>query len=142
MGVGGGYAWAQFVDSLHECEYGPFFAAFAPLADDVAADVYLHPHLRYFMRQVRVVAYSQFLESYKSVTLQSMADSFGVSAAFLDGELCSFISAGRLNCKVDKVAGVVETNRPDAKNALYQTVIKQGDLLLNRVQKLSKVIDL
>jgi 26S proteasome regulatory subunit N7 len=39
------------------------------------------------------------------------------------------------------VAGVVETNRPDAKNALYQDAIKQGDQLLNRVQKLSRVIN-
>ena len=31
---------------------------------------------------------------------------------------------------------------PDAKNALYQAAIKQGDHLLNRVQKLSKVIDI
>eukprot|EP00958_Prasinococcus_capsulatus_P020230 scaffold2591_cov417-Prasinococcus_capsulatus_cf.AAC.4 len=35
-------------------------------------------------------------------------------------ELSRFIAVGRLNCKIDKVAGVVETNRPDAKNALYQ----------------------
>eukprot|EP01047_Picozoa_sp_COSAG01_P116331 COSAG01_NODE_44992_length_413_cov_6.764331_2_plen_26_part_01 len=26
----------------------------------------------------------------------------------------------------------METNRPDAKNALYQDAIKQGDQLLNR----------
>jgi 26S proteasome regulatory subunit N7 len=31
--------------------------------------------------------------------------------------------------------------RPDAKNALYLETIKRGDLLLNRVQKLSRVID-
>lgn len=31
--------------------------------------------------------------------------------------------------------------RPDAKNALYLEAIKRGDLLLNRVQKLSRVID-
>lgn len=40
-----------------------------------------------------------------------------------------------------QVAGVIETMRPDAKNAQYQAAIKQGDLLLNRLQKLSKVID-
>ena len=34
------------------------------------------------------------------------------------------------------------TNRPDAKNALYQSYIKEGDNLLNRIQKLSRVIDL
>lgn len=32
--------------------------------------------------------------------------------------------------------------RADAKTALYQQAIKQGDLLLNRVQKLSKIIDI
>ena len=40
--------------------------------------------------------------------------------AALCRELSRFIAVGRLNCKIDKVAGVVETNRPDAKNALYQ----------------------
>lgn len=57
-------------------------------------------------------------------------------------ELSRFISAGKLHCKIDKVAGVLETNRPDSKNALYQSTIKQGDFLLNRIQKLSRVIDL
>ena len=40
-----------------------------------------------------------------------------------------------------QVAGVIETTRPDAKNAQYQSAIKHGDMLLNRLQKLSKVID-
>jgi 26S proteasome regulatory subunit N7 len=49
---------------------------------------------------------------------------------------------GRLNCKIDKVDGVLQTNRPDLKNSLYQTLIKDGDALLNNVSKLSRVIDL
>lgn len=53
----------------------------------------------------------QFLDSYKSVTLDSMAQSFGVSIAFIDSELADFIVSGRLTAKIDKVAGVVETNR-------------------------------
>ena len=40
-----------------------------------------------------------------------------------------------------QVGGVVETNRPDTKNAQYQACIKQGDFLLNRVQKLGRVVD-
>jgi 26S proteasome regulatory subunit N7 len=70
-----------------------------------------------------------------------MASAFGVSVTFLDKELGRFISAGRLNAKVDKVEGVVITNRPDEKNAQYQAAIKLGDQLLNRVQKLARVID-
>ncbi len=32
--------------------------------------------------------------------------------------------------------------RPDAKNALYADTLKRGDLLLSRVQKLARVIDM
>ena len=53
-----------------------------------------------------------------------------------------FIAAGRLHAKIDKVNGIVETNRPDSKNQQYQNAIKQGDLLLNRIQKLSRVINI
>nr|CAD1834515.1 unnamed protein product [Ananas comosus var. bracteatus] len=57
-------------------------------------------------------------------------------------ELSHFIAAGQLHCKIDKVADILETNRPDARNAFYRATIKQGDFLLNRIQKLSRVIDL
>lgn len=133
---------SEFLNSLYDCQYKSFFTAFAGLADQIKLDRYLHPHFRYYMREVRTVVYSQFLESYKSVTIEAMAKAFGVSVDFIDLELSRFIAAGKLHCKIDKVAGVLETNRPDAKNALYQSTIKQGDLLLNRIQKLSRVIDL
>ena len=100
------------------------------------------PHIRHFCREMRIRAYAQLLESYRSVQLSSMADAFGVSAEFIDKELSRFISSGRLHCKIDKVGGVVETNRPDTRNAQYQATIKHGDVLLNRVQKLSRVINL
>ena len=45
---------------------------------------------------------AQFLESYKSVTLGSMAAAFGVSVDFMDRELVDFIVAGRLPAKIDK----------------------------------------
>ncbi|CAM8925006.1 unnamed protein product [Rhodiola kirilowii] len=132
----------DFLNDLYGCQYKSFFSAFAGLADAIKLDRYLHPHFRYYMREVRVVVYSQFLEPYKSVTIDAMAKAFDVSVDFIDIELSKFIAAGKLHCKIDKVAGVLETNSPDAKNALYQDTIKQGDFLLNRIQKLSRVIDL
>ncbi|PSR89501.1 26S proteasome non-ATPase regulatory subunit like [Actinidia chinensis var. chinensis] len=132
----------EFLNSLYDCQYKSFFVAFAGLTEQIKLDRYLHPHFRYYMREVRTVVYSQFLESYKSVTIEAMAKAFGVTVEFIDLELSRFIAAGKLHCKIDKVAGVLETNRPDAKNALYQATIKQGDFLLNRIQKLSRVIDI
>ncbi|XWS37148.1 hypothetical protein CRYUN_Cryun19dG0018200 [Craigia yunnanensis] len=133
---------SEFLNSLYDCQYKSFFLAFAGLTEQIKLDRYLHRHFRFYMREVRTVVYSQFLESYKSVTIEAMAKAFGVTVEFIDLELSRFIAAGKLHCKIDKVAGVLETNRPDAKNALYQATIKQGDFLLNRIQKLSRVIDL
>ncbi|OUS48924.1 putative proteasome regulatory subunit [Ostreococcus tauri] len=132
----------DFLNALHRCDYRTFMAAFPVVAAQVESNVWLSPHYRYFLREVRVVAYAQYLQSYKSVTVKSMADSFNVSEDFIDRELSHFIVAGRLNCKIDKVSGVLQTNRPDLKNSLYQTLIKDGDALLNNVSKLSRVIDL
>ncbi|KAI9916994.1 hypothetical protein PsorP6_017993 [Peronosclerospora sorghi] len=131
----------DFLNGIYECKYQTFFTALVQLEPMILQDKYLSTHARYLYRELRVLAYAQFLEAYRSVTLDSMATAFGVSMAFLDKELARFIAAGRLNAKIDKVDGVIETNRPDMKNAQYQDAIKKGDLLLNRIQKLARVIN-
>eukprot|EP00457_Paulinella_chromatophora_P007083 gb/GEZN01007103.1/.p1 GENE.gb/GEZN01007103.1/~~gb/GEZN01007103.1/.p1 ORF type:complete len:448 (+),score=111.81 gb/GEZN01007103.1/:27-1346(+) len=131
---------SDFLMSLYNCKYDQFFSALAKISDQVKANMYFAPHVGFFLREVRIVAYTQFLESYRSVTFASMAQAFGVSVVFLDKELSRFIAAGRLNCKIDKVGGIVVTNRPDARNSQYSDMIKTGDHLLHRVQKLSQVL--
>jgi 26S proteasome regulatory subunit N7 len=64
---------------------------------------------------MRLVAYRQYLESFKSVTIENMARAFGVTQEFLDSELSNFIYNGKINCKIDKVQGVIESNRPNRK---------------------------
>ena len=44
----------------------------------------LHPHSRFYVREMRILAYNQLLQSYRSLTLDSMARSFGVSIEFID----------------------------------------------------------
>ena len=44
----------------------------------------LSPHTRYYVREMRILAYNQLLESYRSLTLDSLARSFGVSIDFVD----------------------------------------------------------
>jgi 26S proteasome regulatory subunit N7 len=44
----------------------------------------LHVHARYYVRELRIKAYSQLLESYRSVTVASLCDAFGVDESFLD----------------------------------------------------------
>ncbi|KAL7638323.1 UNVERIFIED_CONTAM: hypothetical protein RMT77_010891 [Armadillidium vulgare] len=130
-----------YLRSLYDCQYTTFFQMLAWVETELKEDRLLAPHYRYYVREMRILAYTQLLESYRSLTLNYMAQAFGVSIEFTDKELSRFIAAGRLHCKIDKVGGIVETNRPDSKNWQYQAVIKHGDILLNRVQKLSRVIN-
>jgi 26S proteasome regulatory subunit N7 len=130
-----------FLHSLHDCKYKVFFSSLVHLNTSICTDRFLSLHSNWFFREVRVLAYAQFLESYKSVTLKSMADSCGISVVFLENELAHFISSRRINAKIDKVAGILESCQPNQINAKYQAVIKQGDLLLNRAQLLSRAIN-
>lgn len=131
----------SFSTSLYNCNYAQFFKSLAAIEQQLKSDRVLFSHYRYYVRELRIHAYTQLLESYRSVTIESMANSFGVSEDFIDADLSKFIASGRIHAVVDKVGGVVETNRPDHKNAQYQNCIKQGDLLLNRIQKLGRVIN-
>mmetsp|Transcript_14606 Transcript_14606/g.31664 ORF Transcript_14606/g.31664 Transcript_14606/m.31664 type:complete len:441 (+) Transcript_14606:76-1398(+) len=133
---------ARLVNALYDCDYKGYLQAMVELQPILVADRYLQPHSGYIMRELHVLGYKQFLDSYKSVTLESMVASFGVGTEYLDLQLSRFIAAGRLTAKIDKFGGVVETNRPDLKNAQYKDMIQKGDLLLNRIQKLARVVDL
>ncbi|CAK9294406.1 unnamed protein product [Gordionus sp. m RMFG-2023] len=131
----------EYLNSLYDCHYSLFFKKLAEVESKIKLDRYLSPHYRYYLREMRILAYSQLLQSYKSLSLVNMAQTFGVSVPFIDKELSRFIADGRLHCKIDKVAGTVETTRPDHKNFQYQATIKHGDILLNRIQKLSRMIN-
>lgn len=126
--------------AFYKCQYKEFFNALVEMHPLIFKDRFLNAHAKWYLREVRIKAYAQFLESYKSVTAASMASAFGVSTPFLDRELSRFISARRIHAKIDKIDGIIETNRPDAKNAQYAELVKQGDELLNRIQQLARML--
>ncbi|GAA5843858.1 hypothetical protein JCM11251_003536 [Rhodosporidiobolus azoricus] len=131
----------NFAESLWKCDYAAFFKALATVEEHhLLPSLLLSPHARYYTRELRIKAYAQLLESYRSVTLESLAQAFGVSTGWLDADLARFIASSRLSCTIDRVAGVVTTHRADAKNARYAAVIKEGDKVLTSVQRLSRVI--
>ena len=131
---------AGLAASFYEGRYADFLHALVELHPRLLADRYFAPHAPWYLREMRVAAYVQFLESYKSVTLGGMAAVFGITVRYLDEELSYLIAAGRVGAKIDAQTGVIESSRPDSKNAQYLEVIKQGDVLLNKVQRLARII--
>merc|ERR1712070_86470 len=76
----------QFGDSFYNCDYRTFFTAFIEICEMVKKDRFLKSHAAYYTKEMRLVAYKQYLESFKSVTIDNMATAFGVSGEFIDRE--------------------------------------------------------
>ncbi|KAK6199933.1 26S proteasome subunit RPN7-domain-containing protein [Scheffersomyces amazonensis] len=133
----------NLTNSLYTCSYSYFFQFLLESYDNLLLpNKYLHQHANYILREMRCKAYGQLLESYKSLSLKSMAQNFNISEEFLDQDLCKFIPNKKLNCTIDKVNGIIETNRPDNKNNQYHLLIKQGDNLLTKLQKYGAAVKL
>ncbi|KAF2647888.1 26S proteasome regulatory subunit RPN7 [Lophiostoma macrostomum CBS 122681] len=134
---------SKLVKSLYEGDYKNFFGALGEVeVNFLSQDRYLHEHKGWFVREMRLRGYQQLLQSYRVVGLQSMANDFGVTIDFLDKDLAKFIAADRIPCTIDRVKGIIETNRPDDKNKQYADVVKQGDQLITKLQKYGQAVRL
>lgn len=151
---------ANLVSSLYNGDYRSFFVALAAVEDNfLTQDRYLYEHRAWFVREMRLRGYQQLLQSYRVVGLASMASDFGVTVDFLDRyvpvywrssqtmltqsrDLAKFIAADRIPCTIDRVNGIIETNRPDDKNKQYADVVKQGDALITKLQKYGQTVRL
>ena len=134
---------ASMISSLYSGTYSSFFTSLAAVETNfLSQDRYLFEHKSWFVREMRLRAYSQLLQSYKVVSLESMARSFGVSVDWLDKDIAPFIAGQRLPCVIDRVRGVIETQRSDDKNKQYHDVVRVGDQLITKLQKYGQVVRL
>ena len=132
----------NFLNSFYDGEYAEFFKELYYIIQVLKKDFYLSKHYNYFINEMRVKVYSQFLESYKTVTMDNMANVFGVSTNFIDNELSNFISQGRINAKIDKVSGIIECSHHEQNVDLYQTTIRESDILISKIHKRSKLLEI
>ena len=132
----------SLVQSIYHCHYGEVFSVLDRVCTEFRQSVFLSLHVNYFFREVRVLVFNQFLDSYSSVTLKSMATSFNLPVSVLDAMLFTLISNERVACKIDRVSGNVTTYRGDNVNFQYHKIVKNGDILLNRIQKLSRLAEM
>jgi 26S proteasome regulatory subunit N7 len=130
----------SMLHSFYEGQYRVFFQALSATVELMKLDRYWSKHAKVFMKKMKGNAYAQFLVSYKSVLLSSMASAFGVSNEFLDEDLSEYITDGVIHAKIDAVNDMIETSRPSVSDELYTKVISRGDSLLNRLQAQSRII--
>jgi len=130
----------DFVTCLVKCDYINYFQLLLRVMDFMKQDLLLHEHVYTYFRAMRLRGYTQYFVVYKTSTLAQLADVFGVSLEFVDRDIADFIYNGKLQGKINKVEGVVSSERGDPVNDEYHKIIKLGDNLLNKISKLSHLI--
>ncbi|PWU98197.1 putative proteasome regulatory non-ATP-ase subunit 7 [Trypanosoma cruzi] len=68
----------HLITVIYNCRYKEVFSALDTVCQHLRGIVYLSQHVNYFFREVRVLVFTQFLDSYSSVTLNSMSAAFGI----------------------------------------------------------------
>ena len=132
----------KFLNSFYDGEYAEFLVELYHIIQMLKKDFYLSKHYNFFINEMRIKVYSQFLQSYRTVTIENMANVFGVSTNFIDAELSNFISQGRINAKIDKVSGIIECQHNEQNIDLYQTTIRESDILISKIHKLGKLLEI
>ena len=105
-----------FLNTFYDGEYEKFFKELYFIIQVLKKDFYLSKHY--------------------------MAKVFGVSTSFIARELSNFISQGRINAKIDKVSGIIECNHNEENVDLYQATIRDSDILISKIHKLSKLLEI
>lgn len=70
-----------------------------------------------------------------------MSQIFGINEVLLDKELSYFISSNRIQCRIDKVNGVIQTTNKNSKKQEFVTILEKADRLLTQIQMLTRVIN-
>lgn len=130
----------DFATCLVKCNYIDYFPLLMRVMEFMKQDLLLHEHVYTYFRAMRLRGYAQYFVVYKTSTLAQLAERFGVSLEFVDRDIADFIYNGKLQGKIDKVEGVVSSERGDPVNDEYHKIIKLGDNLLNKISKLSHLI--
>jgi len=74
----------RLINSLYVREYALYFQALAEIEQLLKKDRYLATHARVYTREMRRKSYAQLLESYRSLSIDYMAEQFGVTREFID----------------------------------------------------------
>lgn len=75
----------DYTTSLYESEYSKFFKSLAEIEyNHLIPSLLLNQHARYYVREMRIKAYTQLLESYRSMTLGNLAAAFGVGETYIE----------------------------------------------------------
>lgn len=142
----------NFFTSFYNCQYDLFFNSLNLIVQRIQNDPLLAPHCKFYIKEIKIRSYSQLLKAYSSLTFKKISDEFLIPVDVVEYEISKFIKKKKINCQIDGVlqcvinscTGVDSSMSSSVchRSKLYKDIIKNGDILMNRLQILSTIIDI
>lgn len=126
----------KLAKSLFDCVYGDFMYDLYCFSLSVKEDVFVGGFVDFFCKEMKLRAYRQVLESYQSMSLSAMAETFGVEEEYIEKDLSRFIVEGRMGCKIDRVSKVVHMDSVVRDGV--DSIINVGNNLVRKIKKYIK----
>lgn len=128
-------------NALYKSDYATFINKLREVVVLMMDDDIFSNSVDWYCKEMRVKAYVQLMRSYLAVKLDVIACEFGLPVDFIEKELEMFISQGRLAAQIDKVNGIVMNARKDKRNELYVDLVKEGDTIVEKLQRLARKME-
>ncbi|XP_044009973.1 26S proteasome non-ATPase regulatory subunit 6-like [Aphidius gifuensis] len=122
------------------------------IIERIQNDPLLASHCKFYIKEIKIRAYSQLLRAYSSLTFAKISDEFLIPIDVVENELSKFIKKKKIHCQIDGVSQCVINSCTGVgsslsssvchRDKLYKDIIKNGDILMNRLQILSTIIDI
>lgn len=123
----------KLADSLYNCNYSVILENLYMFVCQLSTELHLKKYIGIFLKEILVKAYKQLLSSYKTLSLQTMADIFNIDVKMLEDELIYFIYTDKLNCKIDRVAMSVSV--VEESHDYISEFVERGDDVLRCIKK-------
>ncbi|ELP94887.1 26S proteasome non-ATPase regulatory subunit, putative [Entamoeba invadens IP1] len=128
-------------NALYKSDYATFISELKNTVVLMMNEPILAKSADWFCKEMRIKAYVQIMRSYLAVRLDVFAQEFGLPVDFIEKELERFISQGRLPAQIDKVNGIVMNAHKDKRNEFYVTLVKNGDTVVEKLQRLERKME-
>ncbi|KAF7679655.1 26S proteasome regulatory subunit RPN7 [Astathelohania contejeani] len=118
--------------TFYGCDYQRFLIDLSNFADSIRDEIYLRRLVDFFVKEMKIKAYRQLLDSYKSLSIHELSNVFGISEEFLERDISNYIVDGRIQCVIDRVERIImvsERNKCDEEE-----LIKKGEELIRLIK--------
>ncbi|KRH94666.1 26S proteasome regulatory complex, subunit RPN7/PSMD6 [Pseudoloma neurophilia] len=123
----------DLVQTIQSCYYVSIFKKLVEFCEENTTDLFIGDKLAFFINEVKIRSYNQLLESYSSIRIQSMAETFCVSEEYLENDLNHFIVNERLYCMIDKIDKMVLVR--ECERTFSDKMSDLSNQVLNYVEK-------